>query len=510
MKRFFALLLAFAAVLTVFANGFHIDSYAAGKIFCPECGQQIEEGSKFCMYCGTRVKYVEESKGSGTEKPAAEPPASAEKDAKALYESGMQYYNGTGGVTKNQAKAIELFIEAAEKGYVEAQYKLGTCYFYGYGVTKNEREGIRWYTKAATQGHMESIVKLGECYSLGSGVDKNPELAIQWYEKGAQMGDVEAMYGLASCYNDTNSAYKDKKKALEWFTKASELGSAKAAHAVGTFYEYGIEVSKDYKKALEWYLKAANQGDYFAQYTVGTFYEEGKGTAKDLKKAAEWYTKAAEGYSGAKTALEKLKGKEDDGRTYTTLAKGNSGTAVRQLQERLIKLGYLGGTADGDYGSKTADAVKEFCKGNGLTPTETATSEVQKKLFSESAKAYSEPYMSLVIKDGSYGQWNYLDNNKLSIRVEVTNVSRTKTVKAFEMYMYAVDVWGDRIYGSTTVYYATTNKSVGPGVTTYCDYMTIPDRNKIDKVYAKINKIIYIDGTVRENSSGEYSYWTIK
>ena len=43
-----------------------------------------------------------------------------------------------------------------------------------------------------------------------------------------------------------------------------------------------------------------------------------------------------------------------------TLKKGSSGALVRQLQEQLIRLGYLTGKADGDFGSQTEQAVKDF------------------------------------------------------------------------------------------------------------------------------------------------------
>lgn len=48
--------------------------------------------------------------------------------------------------------------------------------------------------------------------------------------------------------------------------------------------------------------------------------------------------------------------------------RGSSGTEVKNIQTRLINWGYLSGTADGIYGSKTEEAVKKFQRKNGLTP----------------------------------------------------------------------------------------------------------------------------------------------
>lgn len=196
---------------------------------------------------------------------------------------------------------------------------------------------------------------------------------------------------------------------------------------------------------------------------------------------------------------------------YPALTRGDSGEDVRRLQLRLIELGYLFDDPDGKFGSKTAAAVREFATANGLSASEIATPEMQVKLYSSGAKAYEEPYVTLIVtRPSSYGEWKKYNSNRIGMRVQVTNVSRTKTVKAFEMYMYAEDVYGDPIYGEGVHYYATTTKTVGPGKTVYCDYMVMPDRNRVSKIYAGVKKVVYTDGTVRENSTVNYYNWDIR
>ncbi len=51
----------------------------------------------------------------------------------------------------------------------------------------------------------------------------------------------------------------------------------------------------------------------------------------------------------------------------TVLTQGSSGEAVRRMQTTLISLGYLSGTADGKFGLKTANALREFQRANFLT-----------------------------------------------------------------------------------------------------------------------------------------------
>lgn len=73
--------------------------------------------------------------------------------------------------------------------------------------------------------------------------------------------------------------------------------------------------------------------------------------------------------------------------TYETLKKGMTGDAVKRLQNRLIELNYLSGTADGIYGTSTAEAVYYFQKQNGLVRDSIAGESTLKKLFSTTAIA---------------------------------------------------------------------------------------------------------------------------
>ncbi|MBR2581847.1 MAG: peptidoglycan-binding protein, partial [Oscillospiraceae bacterium] len=71
---------------------------------------------------------------------------------------------------------------------------------------------------------------------------------------------------------------------------------------------------------------------------------------------------------------------------YERLTRGDKSDAVRELQERLIELKYLSGKtgkADGNYGSKTQDAVRAAQKDFGMEETGTATPEFQMRLFSD-------------------------------------------------------------------------------------------------------------------------------
>ena len=75
--------------------------------------------------------------------------------------------------------------------------------------------------------------------------------------------------------------------------------------------------------------------------------------------------------------------------TYSQLARGNTGDAVKQLQQRLRDLGYLTDSADGNFGTNTETAVKRFQQAIGLTQTGVASSYMQQRLFAADAPRYS-------------------------------------------------------------------------------------------------------------------------
>ncbi len=72
---------------------------------------------------------------------------------------------------------------------------------------------------------------------------------------------------------------------------------------------------------------------------------------------------------------------------YTRLEPGATGNAVKKLQKRLIELGYLDGSATGNYLSKTTAAVKAFQKAVGVKADGIARVGTQEKLFSKNAPA---------------------------------------------------------------------------------------------------------------------------
>ena len=82
-------------------------------------------------------------------------------DPQGMVRLGGAFFNEQGGLTKDEAKAVEWFQKAAEAGNAIAMHNLGNCYEYGKGgLTKDKAKAMEWYWKAAEAGISEAAEKL--------------------------------------------------------------------------------------------------------------------------------------------------------------------------------------------------------------------------------------------------------------------------------------------------------------------------------------------------------------
>jgi TPR repeat protein len=139
---------------------------------------------------------------------------------------GDCYANGN-GVSKDYSEAIKWYRKAAERGYPDAQGKLGWSYYISRnGVPRNEAEAVKWFCKAAEQGEAKWQYILGSCYDKGDGVPKNSTEAVKWWRRGAEQGFKPAQTTLAACYRDGNGVVKDEVEAYKWGLILAGTGEA--------------------------------------------------------------------------------------------------------------------------------------------------------------------------------------------------------------------------------------------------------------------------------------------
>ena len=136
------------------------------------------------------------------------------------------------GVEKNEPKALELYVQAAElknpqaqyilgkrsyeenppnykdafawlsnaaaQGYAPAQYMTGYMLLKGQGTPRSQKISMEFFSRAAQQDYAPAQYVLGQMYWKGAGVKKNQTLGRELLEKSAQNGNVSAQAFLES------------------------------------------------------------------------------------------------------------------------------------------------------------------------------------------------------------------------------------------------------------------------------------------------------------------------
>jgi hypothetical protein len=209
------------------------------------------------------------------------------------YQQALNFANGTGGVTRDYARALPLFERSAGRGNRDAKNWLGWMYFHGRGTAQDYAKARGWYEKGASAGQSTSMNQMGWLYQNGLGVPRDLAKAREWYERSANAGNAVGMYNLGSAYQYGRGGPVDNVRAREWYEKAAAVGDSSAMSQLGWLYQHGLGVPVDYPRAREWYEKAANAGSPSGMNQLGWLYQNGLGMPRDYAKAREWYERAA-------------------------------------------------------------------------------------------------------------------------------------------------------------------------------------------------------------------------
>ena len=203
--------------------------------------------------------------------------------------------------------------------------------------------------------------------------------ALQTLPKGTKL---EVLGKSGSWYKVTYGKYTGY--VYKTYVSVTKTASSSSSASSTTRLEKGSTGSD--VKDLQTKLKKLG---YYDATVDGSY---GDTTAAAVKAFQKKYNLTADGIAGKET-LKKLdsvyenanSAKDDD-----SLRMGDSGSAVKNLQTKLKKLGYYSGTVDSTFGSGTYAAVRAFQKKYNLTADGVAGSETLKKLDSAYKNADSD------------------------------------------------------------------------------------------------------------------------
>ena len=193
--------------------------------------------------------------------------------------------------------------------------------------------------------------------------------ALQTLPKGTKL---EVLGKSGSWYKVTYGKYTGY--VYKTYVSVTKTASSSSSSSSATRLEKGSTGSD--VKDLQTKLKKLG---YYDAYVDGDY---GDTTVAAVKAFQKKYNLTADGIAGKET-LKKLDSaykNADSDKDDDSLRMGDSGSAVKDLQTKLKKLGYYSGTVDSTFGSGTYTAVRAFQKKYNLTADGVAGSETLKKL----------------------------------------------------------------------------------------------------------------------------------
>ena len=193
--------------------------------------------------------------------------------------------------------------------------------------------------------------------------------ALQTLPKGTKL---EVLGKSGSWYKVTYGKYTGY--VYKTYVSVTKTASSSSSSSSATRLEKGSTGSD--VKDLQTKLKKLG---YYDAYVDGDY---GDTTVAAVKAFQKKYNLTADGIAGKETLkkLDSVYENANSAKDVDSLRMGDSGSAVKDLQTKLKKLGYYDGTVDSTFGSGTYAAVKAFQKKYNLTADGVAGSETLKKL----------------------------------------------------------------------------------------------------------------------------------
>ena len=203
--------------------------------------------------------------------------------------------------------------------------------------------------------------------------------ALQTLPKGTKL---EVLGKSGSWYKVTYGKYTGY--VYKTYVSVTKTASSSSSSSSATRLEKGSTGSD--VKDLQTKLKKLG---YYDAYVDGDY---GDTTVAAVKAFQKKYNLTADGIAGKETLrkLDSVYKNADSDKDDDSLRMGDSGSAVKDLQTKLKKLGYYSGTVDSTFGSGTYAAVRAFQKKYNLTADGVAGSETLKKLDSAYKNANSD------------------------------------------------------------------------------------------------------------------------
>jgi|GEM_PF-2131981 len=246
-----------------------------------------------------RLRIAKYYLGQGDETPGlrwlGEAALGDDQEAKSMlaprYEKGL-------GVPQNMQIAVNFYLESAEAGFAQSQYKAGQIYEKGINVKPSLHAAFYWYQKALENGFEPAAYEVARCQEFSLGAKVNHQEAYKNYLRAARSKDPRAYDALGRCNRYGIGVAPDPKTAYEYYKAAADASYAPAYEHLAFCLNTGFGVKADDGEALVWFKKSADAGFDDGAYGFAGFFFDGRGgLSADPKRAISiWEGLAAKGH----------------------------------------------------------------------------------------------------------------------------------------------------------------------------------------------------------------------
>ncbi|QXW25457.1 sel1 repeat family protein [Acinetobacter johnsonii] len=197
---------------------------------------------------------------------------------------------------KNLTGAYQALEKLAKQGNAQAIYNLGYLTQTGQGTAKNEKKAIELYEQAANKGYPVANYVLGKNYIAGSmGLKADPAKAKQYLEKASSQGFDDASIDLAVLLFSENKPESDK-AGLAKLDPLVKKGNFQAMHAKA-LYDISTGFKNKDEKPIQQGLNSiqdlAKKGYIPALMAVGNMFANGNIIPQNLTEAQKIFTALA-------------------------------------------------------------------------------------------------------------------------------------------------------------------------------------------------------------------------
>ncbi len=236
-------------------------------------------------------------------------------------------------------------------------------------------EGATLIKAAAEAGEPIAQYRLSKLYERGQGVPRDLNMSRQWTEEAAKAGNVKAMHDLAVFFAEGDGGQQSYAGAVQWFRKAADHGLIDSQYNLGVLYEQGLGVTANPSEALYWFRVADKLGDSAAAAKVAELsatLSPGE-VDRTARLAADYKVQPGDPVAN---------GRFPQPSPQATSAPTPLGAKAQILEAQILlnALGYNAGAPDGDFGSRTRQAILDFQSANRLPQSGEVTPTLLRQL----------------------------------------------------------------------------------------------------------------------------------